>query len=76
MFHNFEFNIYSIKALSKIKVDNEIMKKILEVSEPRVIGYEEVVILQGNVGDNFYLILQGDCHATINQKVKNNKITK
>ena len=52
------------------------MKKILEVSEPRVIGYEEVVILQGNVGDNFYLILQGDCHASINQKVRNNKITK
>ena len=50
------------------------LQKILSVSHPRVVQNEEVVIIQGDEGDLFYLILSGSCDVYTNQTVKKGKI--
>ena len=67
LFKDFEFKIFSVQTLCYVEVVPDVLLKILKFSQPRIIGPYEVVVLQGDAGDFFYLILKGSCDVTINK---------
>ena len=59
-----------------VDIDKDTLAKIVNVSQPRVIAPGQQIILQGDEGFSFYMILKGKSEVYIKQTVKKGIIEK